>query len=539
MDKVRYRISTATGQPLIKYIKYKMSSYVSINIKSIILLMLLFCILCSKDGDRPSSGGEIRIGWTTGLVGVDPIKDWGCAGAMKILQLVFSHLYISENNPLQIASKVSASEDYQEWTFVLKKNCYFHNDPCFSNNTRLINAYDVKYTYDRAKRTWVDLEPVENIREVIVLDSFSVKILLKNPDANFTDKISWEFLYIVPCEAVEKYGDNFGFHPVGSGPFCFQSWDKKELILTKNRNFWAKDKCGQRLPYLDKVTIVFFPDANQCASELFNGKIDLSPITADAAEISFIREGKEIVLKEEYADRFQVVQCPFPHLTVLLFNCRDNPIFRNPDLRKAFNYAINREELKSLLFMPRIQFASGPSLCNVSGFKYEYDLKKAKEYLKKAGYPEGLQDLVFQYYPSPFSRELIEVLQRQLKVLNIKTKLSCASRPRVLRESSPWDLGVVTIAYQDSTPASQLSIYYSGSAPWVEFSSPVFDSLWRLYNSKAPEDRVLIAQLDSLVFEDPPFVYLYWCYPIFFADKRLMELDPIFLVSPYTWWKYE
>ncbi len=502
-------------------------------------ICIIFLLNCSPKEKRPLPGGEIRIAWTGGLIGFDPSKDWGCAGAMKLIKLLFSPLYDPDNPGLGIAERFSCSKNDKEWIFYLKRFCYFHNDPCFQENFRKINAYDIKYSYDKASNSWSQLAPLDNIKETIVLDSFTLKIILKEPDKDFLYKLGEGYLYIIPFEAVEKYKDNFSFHPVGSGPFCFQSWNEKEVILIKNKYFWARDKWGQQLPYLEKIRILFFADANQCVTSLLNGTIDLSSSIGDAAMDLFTKAEGEIVLKREYAQRIKVIHSPFPSLTILLMNNRDNPIFDNKNLMIALNYGINREELSNLLFMPRVRFATGPTLRNISNLKYEYNLNKARDYLKRAGYPEGLRNLVFQYYPSPFARELVMVLQKQLEALGIKTKLSCASRPAVLRGEPKWDLGIVSIMYADSTPSSQLGIYSSENAPWVPFHSSIFDSLWKLYKSRDNPDSNLLVRLESLVFEDPPFVYLYWSYPAFLADKRLNNLDPLFLISCYTWWNNE
>ncbi|MCX7995558.1 MAG: hypothetical protein N3A65_07300, partial [candidate division WOR-3 bacterium] len=126
-----------------------------------------------------------------------------------------------------------------------------------------------------------------------------------------------------------------------------------------------------------------------------------------------------------------------------------------------------------------------------------------------------------------------DVYKRQ----GIKTRLSCATRVATLRGYPEWDFDVVSILYSDSTPSSHLGLYYSGSEPWVGFHSSIFDSLWKLYEVES--DTLLLCQMDSLVLENPPFVFLYWNYPCFIARKNLESLDPLLYISPYTWWKNE
>jgi len=357
--------------------------------------------------------------------------------------------------------------------------------------------------------------------------------LLKNPDKDFPNSLNQEMLYIVPFEAVEKYGENFSFHPIGSGPFAFGSWNEKELVLVKNKKFWAKDRWAQKLPYLDKIIVIFFPDINQAIKSLLDGVVDLSPITIEFAEQLFKRDGEKIQVKEEFAQRLQVIRCPFPSLTILLFNSKENPVFKNSMLRKALDYAINREEIKNLLIIPGIKSACGPTFNSLCDFEYEYDPKKAIELIHKSGLDKKLVGLKFQYYPTPFSKMLVQLLQKQMAQIGIKTELVCASRVAVLRGNPEWDFGAVSISFHDSTPAVQLSIYSSSEAPWVDFKSEKFDSLWELY--KTIHDDSLLARMDSLVLEDPPFVFLYWTYPLYLVNKKFKNIDPLLLLSPYIY----
>ncbi|MEO0136933.1 MAG: ABC transporter substrate-binding protein [candidate division WOR-3 bacterium] len=505
---------------------------------TVILLILLIVIVCKKKSDIPKPGGEVRIAWTGGLIGVDPQKDWGCAGAMKIIRLVYSPLYSVDNPELGLAQSFSHSPDYTEWEFVLKKDCFFHTDPCFDYNPRRVSAYDVKYTYELMKNPnpALELEPVNRIKEIIVLDSFRIKFILKESDKNFVRRLDNEMVYITPSEARERYKDNFCFHPVGSGPFCFEFWNEKVLTLVKNKNFWAKDKVGQKLPYLDKIVIKFFGDINQCINALLNNEVDISPVNAEVADLIFEKLGDQFMVKEDYENSIQIIRCPFPSLTILLNNW-ENPTLKDPLVRKALNYGVNRDEITKILALPFALPAYGPTLKYFCEFKYEYNPQMAIELLKKAGYKNGLKGLFFQHYPNPFSRQIAEVLQSQLAKIGIETKLSCATRVAALRGHPRWDFDLITIIYSDSTPSSHLHLYYSGSAPWVDFRSSVFDSLWKSYD--AQPDSLLICKMDSLVLEEPPFVFLYWSYPCFLAKKNLESLDPLSYISPYTWWKNE
>ena len=68
-----------------------------------------------------------------------------------------------------------------------------------------------------------------------------------------------QYCSIVAKEAVEKYGTDFRRHPVGTGPFRFVAWEEGQaLVLTKHKNYFEKDKDGNRLPYIDGIKISFY-----------------------------------------------------------------------------------------------------------------------------------------------------------------------------------------------------------------------------------------------------------------------------------------
>ncbi|HBU4156442.1 TPA: ABC transporter substrate-binding protein, partial [Klebsiella pneumoniae] len=82
-----------------------------------------------------------------------------------------------------------------------------------------------------------------------VVDDHTVKITLKEPNATFLHVLALNFASVVPREEVEKWGADFGKHPVGSGAFELQEWKLgQELIFRKNPNYF---KAG--VPRLDHI----------------------------------------------------------------------------------------------------------------------------------------------------------------------------------------------------------------------------------------------------------------------------------------------
>ena len=87
--------------------------------------------------------------------------------------------------------------------------------------------------------------------------------------------LTMSYGYVYPKEAVEFYGEKFGQNPVGTGAFKFVKWDiDKELIYSKNENYWGKDETGSPIPYLDGIKITFTQSSETEFLDFQNGKYD-------------------------------------------------------------------------------------------------------------------------------------------------------------------------------------------------------------------------------------------------------------------------
>ena len=76
---------------------------------------------------------------------------------------------------------------------------------------------------------------------------------------------------IIPKDYGGETKKEFYTHPVGTGPFMWDHWDKgSELVLKKNPNYWQKGK-----PYLDSVTWRTVGDDNTRELQLEGGQAQI------------------------------------------------------------------------------------------------------------------------------------------------------------------------------------------------------------------------------------------------------------------------
>src|SRR5205085_6485548 len=102
-----------------------------------------------------------------------------------------------------------------------------------------------------------------------VVDESTVKVNFSLPFAKFLDSAA--FLYFSSPAALEKYGEDYGRHPVGTGPFSFKEWvDKDHLTVVRNPDYnWAPGNAQHTGPaYLDDITWRFIPESSTLVSSL-------------------------------------------------------------------------------------------------------------------------------------------------------------------------------------------------------------------------------------------------------------------------------
>jgi peptide/nickel transport system substrate-binding protein len=384
-----------------------------------------------------------------------------------------------------LAAAWDISDDGLVYTFHLRPDVFFHDDPCFPNGAgRELVSTDFKYSFERicdprvaSPGAWMFLGFVKGAREfrdgisaqrelerrnkggardeassnrfrsatVEALQRMSAAgtgvegfacsdlrtfvVILEKPFSPFLYRMGHSFSWPVPREAVEKYGDDFFKHPVGVGPFRFIEWvPDQRIILERNPKYWQKDPAGNQLPYLDRIEISQINDANSEHLEFLSGHLDLQyPLPMDRWEDIFTGD---LEIQPNYS-QFQV-QCANTMRIEYIGLLNTDPLFKNMKVRQALNYAVNREEISATILRYR-SVPNGGSVVprSMPGYPaadgpYHYDPKHALELLEEAGYPEGkgLPEITLQLNSQGKENvKIAEVIQGYFAAIGITMKL--------------------------------------------------------------------------------------------------------------------
>src|SRR5262249_2479391 len=135
---------------------------------------------------------------------------------------------------------------------------------------------------------------------------------------------------VVPREEVERLGEQFGLHPVGSGPFTFLQWERNQQIVLQ-----ANEAYYEGRPFLDRLVFEIGKRDVENLSAFLAGKLEESAVPSAQAE----------ALQGDPRYRsYTRLRKPILHLLYIGFNLHKEP-FTHPKVRRAFNYAINKEAI--------------------------------------------------------------------------------------------------------------------------------------------------------------------------------------------------
>ena len=159
----------------------------------------------------------------------------------------------------------------------------------------------------------------------------------------------------------------------------------------------------------------------------------------------------------------------------------DTAPFDNPKVRKAVRLAVDRQELVDLVMGGAATVACDTPVAPSDQYRLDMDcpqnISKAKNLLREAGYPNGIEMVIHVSTKEPTWPTIGEVLQQQLAKANIKAEVKMTPSKSYWKET--WMKKPVAMTRWNERPADSAlhEIYHSG-AKWNEsyFKNPDFDA---------------------------------------------------------------
>ena len=319
-----------------------------------------------------------------------------------------------------LATDWRVSEDGTVWTLDIRRGVTFHDGTP-------LDAHAVVFSLERQRDPnhphhhedfayWQN--SYRNIEKVEATDDFTVQITIERRYAPFEATLAMFPVAIVSPTAVAERGDEYGNVPVGTGPFRFTSWDAGRIVLERNDDYWGG------APTVERLVFQAIPDGRQRLVALESGAIDIA-YSIPPEELQFVELHPQLTLYRR----------PANNVAYMAMNTQKPP-FDDVRVRRAANYALNKEPIVKLIYQGMAIPADGPLPPSQWGYhriksRYSYDPDRARELLAEAA-ADGVFDPGVRYRlyvpstPRPYLPDPVgvaRVIRANLADVGIDTEL--------------------------------------------------------------------------------------------------------------------
>lgn len=545
---------------------------------------------------------------TDGPKNLDPVQGSTTYDNMACVQVYETLLENKYSNPMEIqplllAEMPTTEDGGKTWRFKLKEGVMFHDNPCFPDGKgRELVSDDVFYSLKRHAdpeyeyENWWLLEntilgfdeykeasasgemdydaEIEGFRKI---SDHEFEIELVNPVYRFLYVLAMFQTAIVPQEAVEHYGQDFGVNPVGTGPFILEDFiPKKHVHFVKNPNYhevyypaaeeWSSDDrrmrmhraAGQKVPFLDRLEMTMYVQDQPMWLRFQEGTLGYTQVPAEYYEQAFDGRTKQLLPEM----RRQGVRSHDDALLDFIFrgfNMEDELVGGyTPEkraLRQAINLAMNLDEFSDTFYQGNTIQYDGPIPPGLDGHPengradVSYrgpNLERARQKLAEAGYPngQGLPPIKFYTSQGGNNAEQVELMKRQLEKVNIVVEPELVDFSTLIEFVNNKKAPMFGFAWSSDYPDGEnnLALFYGpNEAPGsnhYNYKNDEYDDLYEQIRVMGPSEErtALYEKMRNMLIEDAPFVGSMARRRYYLINPWLLNCRPT--ERYYSWYKY-
>ena len=473
-------------------------------------------------------GGTVKIG-VTDFGTMDPALMGLSEGSSLYSELTYDNglvlWYDGAVTPWAIESWTT-NADVSQYTFKVREGIMFHHG-------KELQAEDIKFTFDRVldPATASPLEgQINYISNITVVDDYTVVFDLDGPNVFLPANLTIYHARILPSDSDIGLITSKEF---GSGAFTLTEHNPAErTVMDKYPDYW---RFG--VPYLDRVILFYMPEQTSRLEALKSGAIDviLEPPFSALADL----DANPNVIVEE---------APTAGVRVLDFHTDREP-FNNKDLRKAFQYAVDRTFVRTAALFGRGVNANDHPV----GINDEYywddqpivmqDIPRAIAYLEAAGYPDGI-DVVLTTTDVTQKLELALAFKESVAAAGIRVEINNADATTYWEEFWMNPCCPFVVSSWGPRPAPEaLSVQLRSGTVWNEsyYTNLRLDELLDLAAADGDflKRQEYYREIQEILIEDVPVLYLMYIPKINAHRTRMMGMQVNPNLAHYLieeWW---
>ena len=475
----------------------------------------------------PKKGGTLRVSAFTNPSSLDPATG-GAGSDHTVLYTMYDSLTEWDFATLKPKPGLAESWSFTDPTTLVLN---IRQGVTFHDGTKL-DAEAVKYNLERAKTDQKSniKADVATVASVEVTGPMQVTLKLSTPDTAMPAILSDRAGMMVSPTALKAAGGaGLNRAPVGTGAYSFVSWADGDRIVTKrNEKYWKPNR-----PYMDAIEFAIIPELTTGSRSVSAGQNDL---------IYQLPPRQKVIM--ERSPNLKVVTGPTLYVFQVFFNW-GKPPFDDVRVRKAFNFAVDREALvkaslaglaePGYINLPKAHWAYDKTAASL----YPYDVAKAKALLSEAGWKE---DTVIELgaYPDQDSVQRQEILIEQLRKAGMRLKFNTAPTAEAAATffgAEKKNSGLLAAWTGRPDPSQTYSLMFTKDAYFNAGRAPVPAALDQaLKDSRATEDierrKEAFERVQRIVMENAFVCPLAFQYELVAMNKKVQGYRTNLLGKP-------
>ncbi|OMH38098.1 ABC transporter substrate-binding protein [Motiliproteus sp. MSK22-1] len=485
----------------------------------------------------------LKLAYAADPVSLDPHEQLS-GGTLQFSHMVFDPL-VRWTKDQQIEPRLAESWqriDAYTLRFKLRQGVRFHTG-------NELTSEDVRWTLERLQRS-VDFKPVFAMFEKVrVIDQYTFDLITRNPyplalqtatyifpmDSRFYTGVDEKGL---PKALLRKHGNTFASkHLSGTGPYLVSHRQQGVRVeFDRFADYWDRQSQGN----VSRIILTPIKSDPTRVAALLSGDVDV---------ISPVPPNDHVRIRNH--DRLDLVTLPSTRIITLQLNQQRRKEFRDLRVRQAIVNAINNEGIVKKIMKGFATAAGQQSPKSFVGHKESlkprYDLKRARQLMKEAGYESGFSVTMV----TPNNRyvndaKIARAVVSMLAKINIQVDLRTIPKAQFWAELDARSADIMMVGWRSDTedsanfseflimcpnPETGAGQYNSGS-----YCNPEVDRLVMQSSSEIDKDkrRSQLQKVEQILYDDAAFVPLHWQKMAWGVDKKV-KIEPVLNVMnlPY------
>ena len=396
---------------------------------------------------------------------------------------------------LELVESWEGNADLSAYTVKLHEGVMFHHGP-------ELTSADVKFSWDRMldeSTASPFRSEIDFIKNITTPEKYTVVFELEGSNVFLPDLWHGYHAMIVPDGITNNELTSAAW---GSGPYTLIEHNPPERTAFRRfEDYW------KGTGYFDEIVFFYMPEEITRIEALKSGAVDFMWLP-DLAALENMRATPGVVIKQE----------PTAAVRTIIMQTYEGSRFSDKNLRKAMQYAVNRDFVRQAA-----QFSLGANANDHPvGPSDQYywkeqpiikqDIEKAKDYLAKAGYPDGI-DIVLNCMPALQLCDLALAFRESVAAAGINVEVSVEQASTYwshvwIQKCCPFATG-----HWGPRPAiKSIGIQLKSGGAWNEsfYNNPRLDELLDLANTEIDFDvrKEYFREMQEILIDDVPTLYL-------------------------------